>query len=52
MSWLYKGQRSQPCHLSSSIYYGGQDIYPQPQSTQSAAFNSKVGVKKKNYILN
>ncbi|KEH28973.1 hypothetical protein MtrunA17_Chr4g0008731 [Medicago truncatula] len=41
MSWLYKGQRAHPCHLSSSIYYGGQDIYPIPQSTQNAAFNSK-----------
>ncbi|XAR68889.1 hypothetical protein NMG60_11000293 [Bertholletia excelsa] len=24
---FYQEQRMQPCHLSSSIYYGGQDIY-------------------------
>ncbi|CAL0328254.1 unnamed protein product [Lupinus luteus] len=33
ISSIYQEQRVQPCHLSSSIYYGGQDIYSQPQST-------------------
>ncbi|KAJ9548023.1 hypothetical protein OSB04_020566 [Centaurea solstitialis] len=28
---FYDQERSQPCHLSSSIYYGGQDIYTNPQ---------------------
>ncbi|KAE9592037.1 hypothetical protein Lalb_Chr19g0125021 [Lupinus albus] len=37
---IYNEQRVQPCHLSSSIYYGGQDIYSQPQSTQNSGFNS------------
>ncbi|XP_015873888.3 uncharacterized protein LOC107410918 [Ziziphus jujuba] len=27
-------ERVEPCNLSSSIYYGGQDIYSQSQSTQ------------------
>nr|XP_011466517.1 PREDICTED: uncharacterized protein LOC101305189 [Fragaria vesca subsp. vesca] len=36
----YYDQRSQqPCHLSSSIYYGGQDIYHQPQNSQDS-YNS------------
>lgn len=26
-------QRVQPCHLSSSIYYGGPDVYIQPQNS-------------------
>ncbi|KAJ6699532.1 PLANT/T7H20-70 PROTEIN [Salix purpurea] len=30
MSSIYQEQRVQPCHLSSSIYYGGQDIYHHP----------------------
>ncbi|KAH0843472.1 hypothetical protein HID58_092013, partial [Brassica napus] len=29
-------ERVQPCHLSSSIYYGGPDVYFQPQSQNSA----------------
>ncbi|CAA7061790.1 unnamed protein product [Microthlaspi erraticum] len=30
---VYEEQRVQPCHLSSSIYYGGPDVYFQPQSS-------------------
>ncbi|KAK8464481.1 hypothetical protein PHAVU_010G005600 [Phaseolus vulgaris] len=40
MSSIYQDQRVQPCHLSSSIYYGGQDICPSPQSTHNEGFNS------------
>ncbi|KAL4321833.1 hypothetical protein AHAS_Ahas14G0150000 [Arachis hypogaea] len=40
MSSMYEEQRVQPCHLSSSIYYGGQDIYSHPQSTQNSGLNS------------
>ncbi|CAL5210938.1 unnamed protein product [Lathyrus oleraceus] len=41
MSWLYQNQNQKDtCHLSSSILYGGQDIYPQTQSSQIASFNS------------
>lgn len=43
MSSIYQEQRVQPCHLSSSIYYGGQDIYSHPQSTQSSAYKKDVG---------
>ncbi|XP_044507538.1 uncharacterized protein LOC123226998 [Mangifera indica] len=39
-SSLYQEQRVQPCHLSSSIYYGGQDIYSQPQNSQGPGINS------------
>ncbi|GAB4856816.1 hypothetical protein Ancab_014734 [Ancistrocladus abbreviatus] len=35
-----------PCHFSSSIYYGGQDIYSNPQTTQSAELHSSSGIKK------
>ncbi|MED6205526.1 hypothetical protein PIB30_018514 [Stylosanthes scabra] len=40
MSSIYEEQRVQPCHLSSSIYYGGQDIYSHPQTTQNSGLNS------------
>uniref|UniRef100_A0A1J3H8F9 Uncharacterized protein n=1 Tax=Noccaea caerulescens TaxID=107243 RepID=A0A1J3H8F9_NOCCA len=30
---VYEEQRVQPCHLSSSIYYGGPDVYFQPQNS-------------------
>ncbi|KAJ4833507.1 hypothetical protein Tsubulata_008009 [Turnera subulata] len=40
MSSYYQEQRVQPCHLCSSIYYGGQDIYNQPQNNQSSSLNS------------
>jgi len=35
---FYQEQRGQPCHLSSSIYYGGQDIYSHPQNTQGSVY--------------
>ncbi|PWA60071.1 protein involved in salt tolerance [Artemisia annua] len=35
MSPFYDQEKSQPCPLSSSIYYGGQDIYPNPHSTKN-----------------
>ncbi|KAG2242708.1 hypothetical protein Bca52824_095451 [Brassica carinata] len=38
-------KRVQPCHLSSSIYYGGPDVYFQPQSQNSSA-NSAAQKKK------
>ncbi|XP_004492373.1 uncharacterized protein [Cicer arietinum] len=40
MSSIYQEQRVQPCHLSSSIYYGGQDIYSHPQSTRDSGLNT------------
>ena len=37
-------ERVQPCHLSSSIYYGGPDVYFQPQnSTVNSAAKKKEG---------
>ncbi|KAL2336530.1 hypothetical protein Fmac_010976 [Flemingia macrophylla] len=39
MSSIYQDQRVQPCHLSSSIYYGGQDIYSRPKSTHDSGLN-------------
>ncbi|XP_039063878.1 uncharacterized protein LOC120208763 [Hibiscus syriacus] len=36
----YQEQRIQPCNLSSSIYYGGQDIYSLPHSSQGSGLNS------------
>ncbi|XVF76713.1 hypothetical protein PTKIN_Ptkin13bG0288700 [Pterospermum kingtungense] len=40
MSSIYPEQKVQPCHLSSSIYYGGQDVYSHPQSGQDSGLNS------------
>ncbi|KAI7755115.1 hypothetical protein M8C21_025985 [Ambrosia artemisiifolia] len=31
----YEQQVSQPCTLSSSLHYGGQDIYINPHSTKN-----------------
>ncbi|KAL1330839.1 hypothetical protein HN51_048085 [Arachis hypogaea] len=42
MSWMYEDQRVQPCHLSSSIMYGAQDIYSQPQSTHNSGYTSSL----------
>ncbi|XP_058212897.1 uncharacterized protein LOC131324794 isoform X3 [Rhododendron vialii] len=36
----YQEQRVQPCHLSSSIYYGGQDVYSHPQKTQPSGYST------------
>jgi hypothetical protein len=43
MSYIYQEQKVQPCHLSSSIYYGGQDIYSHPSSTRDSGLNTTVG---------
>ncbi|MED6171421.1 hypothetical protein PIB30_040632 [Stylosanthes scabra] len=43
MSSIYEEQRVQPCHLSSSIYYGGQDIYSLPQGVQNSGLYKKDG---------
>lgn len=37
---FYQEQRVQPCHLSSSIYYGGQDVYNSPKTTQSSGYST------------
>ncbi|KAG7553800.1 hypothetical protein ISN44_As11g001210 [Arabidopsis suecica] len=39
----YQDQRVQPCHLSSSIYYGGPDVYFQPQNSSINSTNKKDG---------
>lgn len=40
---MYQDQRVQPCHLSSSIYYGGQDVYsPRTPNSQGPGINSVV----------
>ncbi|CAA2962859.1 uncharacterized protein LOC111365819 [Olea europaea var. sylvestris] len=31
----YQEEKAQPFHYSSSIYYGGQDVYSRPQNTQN-----------------
>ncbi|KAI7738152.1 hypothetical protein M8C21_018932 [Ambrosia artemisiifolia] len=37
---FYQQETSQPCHLSSSIYYGGQDIYTNPSITKNTPGHS------------
>ncbi|KAF5953709.1 hypothetical protein HYC85_006565 [Camellia sinensis] len=51
MSHFYQEQRVQPCHLSSSIYYGGQDIYSHPQNTQASSGSIKMGEKMIRAVL-
>ncbi|KAK9998738.1 hypothetical protein SO802_018341 [Lithocarpus litseifolius] len=33
---VFQEERVEPCHLSSSLYYGGQDVYSQYPSTQNS----------------
>ncbi|XP_021279208.1 uncharacterized protein LOC110412893 [Herrania umbratica] len=33
---VFQEERAEPCHLSSSLYYGGQDIYSRSSSTQTS----------------
>ncbi|XP_047172496.1 uncharacterized protein LOC124840477 isoform X1 [Vigna umbellata] len=40
MSSIYQEEKVQPCQLSSSIHYGGQDIYSRPKSSQDSEFSS------------
>ncbi|XP_021897366.1 nuclear pore complex protein DDB_G0274915 [Carica papaya] len=43
-SAYYQEQRVlQPCHLSSSIYYGGPDICANPESTQGSTYKKDGG---------
>lgn len=42
-SIYYEQRVQQPCHLSSSIYYGGQDIYSHPQGTESSTLKKDGG---------
>lgn len=51
ISSIYQEQRVQPCHLSSSIYYGGQDVYSHPQNTQSPGLNSTVSMCNTNLLV-
>ncbi|KAG2673332.1 hypothetical protein I3843_13G073500 [Carya illinoinensis] len=51
-SSIFQEERVEPCHLSSSLYYGGQDIYSQSPSTQSSGsyplFKQNVGEDEPN----
>ncbi|KAI3473182.1 hypothetical protein Pfo_028937 [Paulownia fortunei] len=40
ISSYYQEEKVQPFHYSSSIYYGGQDVYSRPQSTQNPGFTT------------
>ncbi|KAK6779230.1 hypothetical protein RDI58_021414 [Solanum bulbocastanum] len=37
LSSFYQNEKVQPCHLSSSIYYGGQDVYSFPQNNNQSS---------------
>ncbi|KAB2080880.1 hypothetical protein E1A91_A05G097500v1 [Gossypium mustelinum] len=41
-----KEERVEPCHLSSSLYYGGQDLYSHPSTCQSTSTTSYPVFKK------
>lgn len=36
-SSVLQEERAEPCHLSSSLYYGGQEVYSQSPSTHHAS---------------
>ncbi|OMO91150.1 hypothetical protein COLO4_18603 [Corchorus olitorius] len=36
-SSVFQEERVEPCHLSSSLYYGGQDIYSRSSTTQTSS---------------
>ncbi|XP_073134157.1 uncharacterized protein [Henckelia pumila] len=40
MGSFYPVENVHPCHYSSSIYYGGQDVYSRPQIAQSPVFTT------------
>ncbi|KAH0632249.1 hypothetical protein KY285_037480 [Solanum tuberosum] len=45
-SSFYQNEKVQPCHLSSSIYYGGQDVYSFPQNNnQSSTYTTRSSTK-------
>ncbi|OVA17753.1 hypothetical protein BVC80_1835g131 [Macleaya cordata] len=35
-SSIYQDERTEPCYLSSSLYYGGQDMYSDPSNTRTS----------------
>ncbi|KAL3839473.1 hypothetical protein ACJIZ3_024064 [Penstemon smallii] len=37
MDSYYQEENVQPCHYSSSIYYGGQDVYTRPNNAHNPA---------------
>ncbi|KAB1225845.1 hypothetical protein CJ030_MR1G005230 [Morella rubra] len=41
---IFQEERMEPCHLSSSLYYGGQDIYSHSPSTQSSGSYTVVSL--------
>lgn len=41
ISSIFQGESVEPCHFSSSIYYGGQEVY-HPQKTENAGLNPLV----------
>ncbi|GMH10186.1 hypothetical protein Nepgr_012027 [Nepenthes gracilis] len=43
---IFPEERAHPCHLSSSIYYGGRDVYVDPQNTHSTGLYSSATFKK------
>ncbi|KAG8376964.1 hypothetical protein BUALT_Bualt09G0118900 [Buddleja alternifolia] len=57
-SSYYQEEKVQPFHYSSSIYYGGQDVYSRPESVQNPTFTtcgvarfngSRTNLSKLNY---
>ncbi|XP_038716458.1 uncharacterized protein LOC120009821 isoform X2 [Tripterygium wilfordii] len=45
-SSIFQEERAEPCHLSSSLYYGGQDNYSHSLSNQSNQSYSYLIIKK------
>lgn len=40
ISSYFQEEKVQPFHYSSSIYYGGQDVYSRPQSAQNTTVSN------------
>lgn len=41
----YTEEKVQPFHYSSSIYYGGQDVYSRPESAKNPGFTTVSNLK-------
>ncbi|KAL0375269.1 UNVERIFIED_CONTAM: hypothetical protein Sradi_3442600 [Sesamum radiatum] len=44
ISSYFQEEKVQPFHYSSSIYYGGQDVYSRPQSAQNPGFTTLLAL--------
>ncbi|KAJ7947577.1 Plant/T7H20-70 protein [Quillaja saponaria] len=44
-SSIFQERKTEPCHLSSSLYYGGQDIYSQSPNSNAPVLHLNVSLE-------